>query len=66
MSDVLVLLGSAALTSLMSFVVVLVTQRKYVEHKEELRVGLIGGLVFGYIAWACIYMSQIKPFVDPN
>lgn len=66
MPDALVLLGSAAFVFLMSSILVLLTRKKFVEHKDEIRVGLIGALVFGYIAWACIYMAQIKPFVHPS
>lgn len=66
MSDALVLVGSAVFVFLVSSCIVFMTRRKFVEHKEEIRVGFIGALIFGYIAWACIYMAQVKPFVDPD
>jgi hypothetical protein len=51
---------------LVSVLVVHLTSSKEIAHKDELRVGIIGALFFGFIAWACIYMAQIKPFIDPK
>lgn len=66
MSDGVVVLVIALLVSLTSVGIVAATGRKSVKHRDEIRYGSIGGLFFAFIAWACIYMAQSKPFVDPS
>ncbi|CCI73962.1 ECU08_0325 [Encephalitozoon cuniculi GB-M1] len=66
MAEASVLLGSIAFMVAVSTAIVILTRGKSTKNKDEIRIGLIGALAFGYIAWACVYMSQIKPFVDPE
>ncbi|KAG5860453.1 putative ATP synthase subunit H [Encephalitozoon hellem] len=66
MTSASVLLCSIAFILVISIAIVILTRGKSIRNKDEIRIGLIGALAFGYIAWACVYMSQIKPFVDPE
>ncbi|AHL28957.1 ATP synthase subunit H-like protein [Encephalitozoon hellem ATCC 50504] len=66
MTSASVLLCSIAFILVVSIAIVILTRGKSIRNKDEIRIGLIGALAFGYIAWACVYMSQIKPFVDPE
>ncbi|KHN69104.1 subunit H of ATP synthase [Ordospora colligata] len=63
--DAWILLGSLAFVFLLSAIIMVLTKGQTVNNKHEIRIGMIGALMFGYIAWACVYMSQIKPFVSP-
>ncbi|AHL30137.1 ATP synthase subunit H [Encephalitozoon intestinalis ATCC 50506] len=66
MADASILLCSIAFILMVSTAIVVLTRGKSTRNKDEVRIGLIGALAFGYIAWACVYMSQIKPFVGPE
>lgn len=66
MSATSALLGSTVLVLLVSAAIMMLTKEKSTKNRDEIRIGLIGALAFGYIAWACIYMSQVKPFVSPE
>lgn len=66
MTSASVLLGSIVFILMISAAIVVLTRGKSIRNKDEIRIGLIGALAFGYIAWACVYMSQIKPFIDPE
>ncbi|KAH9410970.1 putative ATP synthase [Ordospora pajunii] len=63
--DAWILLGSLVFVLLLSAIIMALTKGKAVNNKHEIRIGVIGALMFGWIAWACVYMSQIKPFVNP-
>lgn len=41
--------------------ILLVTKKKTLKFKQEIRTGLIGSLWFAYVSWACIYMAQYRP-----
>jgi hypothetical protein len=66
MNEFFVICVAFCILTLCCILVIVTTRDKDLEHRDEIRVGLLGTFVFLFVSWIVIYLANIHPFVKPE